>query len=154
MSSRSLNTFLPYLGSTTTNANAQKPLQFSDWQQNYQSQSQNRQSIVNTTTQATTLKNHIVLLYSVPDPKVWNVPAHVMLPLIVFMKTCRKLTFDPVIILADRTEELLQLVPEVNTQDPLIFSNVELIKGNPRHLAHLHQVGCENAQSIVMHNLL
>jgi hypothetical protein len=55
---------------------------------------------------------------------------------------------DKVVVLTDRIEEIVEMIPHIHDHDPTTFANVELVKGNPRHVAHLHQIGAERAKSI------
>jgi len=151
-SSRSLNAFLPYLALETSSASGScgRASNSRPFPSALHTGGGLSKSGLAKMSGVTPLRNHIVVLFIVPDMSVWAIPAQVLLPLLVFMRATRKLTLDPVVVLSDRTDELLQLLPDVSEQDSKIFANCEFVKGNPRHVAHLHMVGCEYAKSVVI----
>lgn len=96
------------------------------------------------------MQGHLVVLYVVPDVRAWSNPSLIMLPLIVFMRGVRRHAHsrDPVVVVVERTEELMQHVPDVVAEDKDLFANLILVKGNPRHQQHLHEVHVSRARAV------
>ena len=96
------------------------------------------------------MQGHLVVLYVVPDVRAWSNPSLIMLPLIVFMRGVKRHSRaqDPVVVVVERTEELMQHVPDVIAEDKDLFANLILVKGNPRHQQHLHEVHVSKARAV------
>ena len=97
----------------------------------------------------TRLAGHMVVIYCINE-QTSQFSSHILLPILLLMKGIRKVTSDPVVILAERTHDLTSLIPEIDAQDPSIFANVEVVKGSGRHVDHLRMVGLHAARWVAV----
>jgi hypothetical protein len=99
--------------------------------------------------QGSRLTGHILVAITATNSE--TIPANaIMLPLLYYLRSLRNITGDPIVVLCDRADELVGLVPEVELVSPGVMADVRFVHGFARNPDHLNLVNAERARAAVI----